>query len=292
LSGEKRVTFACPLKKTQTLAVLVAIGIAAAVSGALYVYFGRYNVAATDQHTAPVYWLLEVAMRQSVAQRAKEIKPPPLDDSAQVERGLRLYKSNCEQCHGGPGVAPDAIALGLTPVPANLAFTAREWKPAELFWVVKHGIKMSGMPAWEFRLPEEDIWAIVAFLRVLPTLAPLEYKEAVRALPGAPAEAVSSAPELAEKRGNPERGKKAMLQYACATCHEIPGIVGAKAAVGPTLAGIASRKMLAGVFPNTPENMVRWLTAPTEVDPRTAMPDLRVSENDARDMAAYLYTLE
>jgi cytochrome c2 len=87
------------------------------------------------------------------------------------------------------------------------------------------------------------------------------------------------------------RGAQAINQYACVTCHEIPGIVGANAPVGPPLAGVASRLMLGGVLPNSPENMVQWLRAPQKFAPRTAMPDLGVTERDARDIAAYLATL-
>ena len=273
------------------IAFVVAAVIAAA-GAAAFVYFGVYNVAATDNHTAPVYWLLDTAMRRSVKERAEGIDVPPLDNAELIERGFRLYRGECEQCHGGPGVAPDAIALGMTPVPANLVYTAREWKPAEVFWVVRHGIKMAGMPAWEYRLPENDLWAIVAFVRKLPTMAPLEYKAAAAALTKVPAEAVSSAPDALTHMADPGRGKNAIQQYACATCHEIPGIVGASAPVGPTLAGIAARQFIAGVLPNTRENMVRWLMKPLEVDPRSAMPDLRLTARDANDIAAYLYTLE
>ncbi|MGH8728920.1 MAG: c-type cytochrome [Burkholderiales bacterium] len=275
-----------------TLVVLFALVVLGAAGGAAFVYFGVYNVAATDNHTAPVYWLLDIAMRRSVKQRAEGIEVPALDDQALIERGFRLYRGECEQCHGGPGVAPEAIALGMTPLPANLVHTAREWQPAELFWVVKHGIKMAGMPAWEFRLPEKDLWAIVAFVRQLPTMAPLEYKAAAMKLKEVPAEAVSSPPGPLIESGKPERGKAAIQQYACATCHKIPGIVGANAPVGPTLEGIAARQFIAGVLPNTHENMVRWLMAPLEVDPRSAMPDLRVTARDANDIAAYLDTLE
>ncbi len=266
--------------------------ILAAVGGTLFVYFGIYNVAATEQHTAPVYWLMDVAMRRSVERRAKYIPVPVLDDRATIERGFRLFEANCEICHGGPGVAPDAIALGLTPLPANLAHAALHWKPAELFWVIKHGIKMAGMPAWEFRLPEQDLWAIVAFVNELPKLTPLQYKAIARTLREVDAEAVPPLPDPTPGRGDVERGKTAIYQYACVTCHKIPGVVGADKPVGPPLDRIATRVFIAGTLPNTPENMIRWLRAPLEVNPKTAMPDLRVTERDAWDIAAYLYTLK
>jgi cytochrome c len=91
--------------------------------------------------------------------------------------------------------------------------------------------------------------------------------------------------------GNPGRGKEVLRQYGCGSCHTIPGIRGANALVGPALEQIASRMYIAGVLPNTPENMLRWLQNPPAVDPLTAMPNVGVTEADARDMAGYLYTL-
>jgi cytochrome c len=91
--------------------------------------------------------------------------------------------------------------------------------------------------------------------------------------------------------GNPARGKEVLRQYGCVSCHTIPGIRGANALVGPSLQQVASRVYIAGVLPNTPENMLRWLQNPPAVDPLTAMPNMGVTEADARDMAGYLYTL-
>jgi mono/diheme cytochrome c family protein len=76
------------------------------------------------------------------------------------------------QCHGAPGVAPEPFALGMTPAPAALVHTARTWTLAEIFWVVKEGIKMTGMPAWKYRMSEDDMWAVVAFLPAMARLTP------------------------------------------------------------------------------------------------------------------------
>jgi mono/diheme cytochrome c family protein len=260
------------------------------VAGALALYSGGYNIAATAQHTAPVYWLLGTGMRHSVRRHASAVAVPPLTEPALVMRGRALHDEHCVRCHGAPGVAPETYALGLTPPPANLAFTAREWSAAELFWVVKHGIKMTGMPAWEFRLGDDDIWAIVAYLQVLVHESPPQYRSAPPrdsqfARPGAqPALAPAATPD-------PARGKLAIQQHACASCHVIPGVVGAQATVGPPLTKIAVRGFIAGILPNTPDNMVRWLQAPQAVFPEGAMPNLGVTESDARDIAAYLSTL-
>ena len=91
--------------------------------------------------------------------------------------------------------------------------------------------------------------------------------------------------------GNPDRGPLLIRSYGCGTCHTISGVAGANGLVGPPLTGIAERAYIAGVLPNAPENMVRWIENPKAVDSLTAMPVLGVSPADARDIAAYLYTL-
>jgi len=153
---------------------------------------------------------------------------------------------------------------------------------------VKNGIKMTGMPAWEFRLPEGDLWAVVAFLRELPQVAPEQYaaRTAAAGAPQAP-----DPPSDGRSEGDAKRGKLAIEQYACVTCHRIPGVVGEHASVGPPLERMATRQFIAGVIANNPENMEKWLREPQKIHPRTAMPDLGVTERDARDIAAYLYTL-
>lgn len=91
--------------------------------------------------------------------------------------------------------------------------------------------------------------------------------------------------------GDPERGREAVVRYGCGGCHTIPGVAGAKGAVGPPLHGIADRTFLAGSLPNEPAMLVRWIRTPRALVPGTAMPDLGVTEDHARDIAAYLYTL-
>ena len=92
--------------------------------------------------------------------------------------------------------------------------------------------------------------------------------------------------------GDAARGKALIRQYGCGSCHTIPGIPGAEAVVGPNLQGIATRAYIAGVMPNVPENMMQWVMDPPGVDSKTAMPNLHVTATDARDIAAYLYTLQ
>jgi mono/diheme cytochrome c family protein len=269
-----------------TLGALAGGGIAV---GIVVLYAGFYNVAATHQHLAPTYWLLQIGLRESIERHARRVEVPPSTDSALLERGRTLYAAHCVQCHGAPGVAPRPFALGLTPLPKNLAPIARERSTSELYWVIKNGIKMTGMPAWEFRLSERDLWAVTTFVRQLPFVSPQHYAARKPADPEHDHAVVTADAPL--HSGDAQRGKAAIRQYACTTCHLVPGIVGPHAPVGPPLERIATREYIAGMLPNTPHNMLRWLRDPQEVNPRTAMPDLGVTERDARDMAAYLYTL-
>ncbi|MGB6102320.1 MAG: c-type cytochrome [Pusillimonas sp.] len=274
-----------------TLAASAAI---TALLGGLVIYSGIYDVSATAQHTSVVYHLLETSLRRSVKLRTSDVQVPVLDDEARAINGFKLFQKHCVQCHGAPGIAPEPFARGLTPAPASLVASASAWSAAEIHWMIEHGIKMSGMPAWKYRLNDQEIWDIVAFMKVLPGLSPADYQQwSVRHVP-VPAPSPPASPPLPERDarlGDAGAGRKAVQQYLCATCHVIPGIVGANYHVGPSLAGMASRKYIAGVLPNTPANMLRWLRDPTEVDPLTAMPDLDVSDQDARDIAAFLYTL-
>jgi mono/diheme cytochrome c family protein len=269
------------MKAALSLLALLALFGAGATA---FVYSGLYDISATDQHLAPTYHAIRKTMERSVERRAKDIAVPPLGAPAQLERGHSLYRAHCVQCHGAPGIAPEPFALGLTPLPTPLARSGLDRTPAQLFWVVKHGIKMTGMPAWQFRMNEDDLWAVVAFLKQLPLLSVAEYQ----ALQAAPAQRA-----VEDAKGEPDRarGKRALKQYGCIACHQIPGEVGPEARLGPTLHGIASRTMLGGVVPNSLENMALWLRSPQTFSRHSAMPALGVTERDARDMAAYLATL-
>lgn len=268
--------------------ILAALGIAGAllaIAAAAFVWSGLYDISATDQHLRPTYFAMRKTMERSVERRAKAIAVPPLGDAAQLARGVALFRAHCVQCHGAPGVAPEPFSLALRPLPTPLVRTGRERSPAYVYWVVRNGIKMTAMPAWEFRLSEEEIWAVVAFVGALPKLSPRDYS----AMRGTEAPKAQTAATYAS---DTERGRHALEQYGCAGCHQIPGVLDVEARVGPTLHGIARRETLGGVLPNTPENMVRWIRAPREFSPETAMPALGVTERDARDMAAYLATLK
>ena len=269
-----------------TLAVAVLAGAFAVVWG------GLYDTAATQQHFQPVYSMIERAMRQSVRLRARAVEVPPMLDAPQlIARGAGCFRDRCVVCHGAPGVAQSPFGQSMQPLPGPLMDAAHRWKPRELYWLTRNGIRMSGMPAWQFHLSDEDLWAVVAFLQKLPELSPREYAQSADPASAPACKAPRSAGGPA-RAADAARGRVALTQYACSACHTIPGVAGSYPQVGPPLSGMARRTFIAGRLPNTPDTLVRWITRTHEVDPRSAMPDMGVSEQDARDIAAYLATLD
>lgn len=279
------------MNRCTRVVALSAAGLLAggAIAGAVVVFSGWYDVSATQPHTSAIYRLLNIALDRSVAVRATAVSVPALDSAEGIRRGFDTFRLHCMQCHGAPGIAPEPFALGLNPPPPPLVSSARERPAAEVFWIIREGIKMTGMPAWRYRLSDAQMWDVVAFMRAMPALSPDEYRQWDESNPLL---APASVPAPVRARAaNTETGRLAMQQYLCVTCHTIPGVQGATNHVGPSLAGIASRPFIAGSLSNNPANMQRWLRGPAKVKPGTAMPDVRVTEQDARDMAAFLSTL-
>ena len=272
---------------------LLAMGVAGAGAAALFVALGLYDISATRQHTQAVYTLLETTMHQSVERQARAVRVPPPGRTRSPARGALCYQAHCVQCHGGPGTAQGPMGRSMQPLPGPLVDASARWSPAELYWITRHGIKMSGMPAWQHHIAEDDLWALVAFLQRLPRLTAAEFRAATAATTEPHGAAVCAAPQDATRLlpADALRGQRALTQFACSACHLIPGVTGSRVHVGPPLAGVGSRSLIAGAVANTPEQMVRWIRAPQSVDPMTTMPDMQVGEQDARDMAAFLATL-
>ncbi len=271
------------------VALLIAL-VVAAVAATVFVWSGIYNIAASSPHTQPVYSLLEMTMQQSVRLRARDAQPPALDAPGLFERGAACYQHRCELCHGAPGVAQNDIALGMQPVPGPLVNANKRFNTRELYWITRNGITMSGMPAWKLQLSEGDTWALVAFIERLPQLTPAAYRQLMASRRDERC-SIDEQQAGGDRAGDVGRGRFAVSQYGCHGCHRIPGITGAKVDVGPPLGGIARRQLIAGQIANTPETMVRWIRNPQDVDALTAMPNLGVTEHDARDIAAFLSTL-
>ena len=280
---------------------IVVITIAAcaaveAIGGLLFLASGMYNIAADQPHFALAHWILETGKTRSVEFRGGGEKAPNLADPALVKKGLVLYRTNCQPCHGAPGVAEEQIGRGINPKPPPLAVAVNNWTDSQLFWITSHGLKMSGMPAFDARLSETDLWAIVASLRRMAFLSPAEYAELAAAAGSNSDNRTLRWVEHGDygftqlkSRGDPARGRALLLQYGCTSCHAIAGLGWGK--VGPPLTRLAEQQYIAGVLVNLPANMIAWIMNPTQLKPQTVMPNLNVSSEQAAHMTAYLYTL-
>ena len=164
------------------LAVLGAIGAAG------YFFGGFYSVGATVEEPAIVKWALVRVRMASIDRHATENPPLPLDDAAMVQAGARAYAARgCVHCHGGPGVEWSKFSEGLRPDPPDLKKIADQRAPRELYWVVKNGINMTGMPGFgPVGVPDKEIWSIVAFLKKLPGVSEADYKAWTAPAAGAP----------------------------------------------------------------------------------------------------------
>ncbi|HEY1735838.1 MAG TPA: c-type cytochrome, partial [Methylovirgula sp.] len=135
----------------------------------------------------------------------------------------------------------------------------------------------NGMPSWAQKIPTQEIWEIAAYVKALSTTE----KYVVPPMP---------TPDPVQD-GNAKNGADLIVNHGCGSCHTIPGIHNADGLVGPPLSKIADRTVIAGIMPNTPSNMIAWVENPQAIVPGNAMPNLGLNDNEARDIAAYLYTL-
>ena len=166
--------------KHYSIAVVVLLAIIIA-GGAVFVYSGIYNVGADDHHTKPVQAVMQTLREQSIRARSKDITVPDLNDEQLILKGAGQYAAMCTGCHLKPGMQDSEIRPGLYPQPPNLSQVRVD--PKEAFWVIKHGIKMSAMPAWGGSHDDATMWSMVAFLQKLPDMTPQRYKDMVARAP-------------------------------------------------------------------------------------------------------------
>lgn len=169
---------------------ILAVLIVAALGGVVWLYSGAYPVAATERHTALGTWVLETAKRQSVRNHARGTAVPPLGDFRLVEEGARLFEGRCALCHGSPGSERQGFASAMNPAPPSLSDVVGRWTSAELHWITRHGLRMTGMPAWSMAqaggLTDGEIWSVVALLNQLPTMDAERYRAIVAHVPSVP----------------------------------------------------------------------------------------------------------
>lgn len=169
----------------KVLVTVLAVLAVQALAGIAFVYSGFFNVAATEPHWSLTHAVLEMARVSSIKAHAKGIRPPgDLTDKKMIVTGTSHFADHCASCHTAPGVEAGEVAKGMYPAPPALTGSAKQWSPGELFWIIRNGIKMSGMPAWPDH-SDEDIWSIIAFLGKLPEMNEQDYgtliKEAMEA---------------------------------------------------------------------------------------------------------------
>ena len=166
----------------KTLLVTIVI-IVLLVAGTLgYIFSGAYDIAATSRDPRLVYWILNRTMEHSVQARARNITVPPEFNTIKTDRALPAFHEMCRVCHGAPGIKPEEIGLGLNPNPPDLQQAAGSLSPGALFWIIRNGIKMTGMPAFGPTHPTGMLWEIVAFVHQLPAMSSSEYKKKLKAV--------------------------------------------------------------------------------------------------------------
>jgi mono/diheme cytochrome c family protein len=160
------------------LAFIGALAIVVGVVAAVYFFSGFYNVAATQEDPPLVVWVLTKVRTASIDRHATDRPPVSLDEPANVQAGARAFIARgCANCHGAPGVEWAKFSEGLRPDPPGLKDIANDREPRHLFWVIKHGINMTGMPSFERAgVPDAEIWTIVAFVKKLPSVSDDDFK--------------------------------------------------------------------------------------------------------------------
>jgi cytochrome c553 len=149
---------------------------AAFVAGVVFVWSGFYNVAASSDHWAITTWILERVRVNSVATWSYFVEdPPPLADADLIRLGAGHYEGGCSPCHSSPNEPRNAIVSRMLPLPPLLPGAIDDESPKELFWIVKHGLKYTAMPAWPAQERDDEVWSLVAFLRQLPGMTEEEY---------------------------------------------------------------------------------------------------------------------
>jgi mono/diheme cytochrome c family protein len=175
------------------LAAFGALALIIAVGAAVFFFGGFYSVAGTAQDPTIVHWALVQVRNASIKRHAQDQPPANFNDSARIQAGARAFaEQGCATCHGAPGVNWAKFSEGLHPDPPDLKEVVNDRTPAQLFWVIKNGINMTGMPSFQAAGAEdEDIWSIAGFLKKLPSVSEADYK----AWTAAQAPAAPPAPE-------------------------------------------------------------------------------------------------
>ncbi len=154
----------------KTLITLLIAAATVAIGTIVYALSGLHDVSASSPHGGVISWLLSTTSHASVERRSSDIDVPDLSDATLARAGIKDFDAMCVACHGAPGREPEAVGQGLNPPAPDLAESAAHMQPAELFWVTKNGLKMTGMPAWGATHDDDALWPVVAFITTLGDL--------------------------------------------------------------------------------------------------------------------------
>lgn len=214
--------------------VVLTIGVCLAAAS------GIIPIKASSGHWAITRWLLSFSMHRSISTHTLGLETPSLDEPRLVLKGAGAYENNCRACHGSPELRNPRVAQAMTPRPPYLPPVISEWEPEELFYLVKHGVKLTGMPAWPSQQRDDEVWAMVAFLRKYPGLSAEEYKRLV------------SGDALLNRDGAPIQGLLGpenvprAINESCGRCHGLDGL-GRGLGAFPKLAGQNSAYLYASL---------------------------------------------
>lgn len=162
--------------------VLIVLIVVAAFAG-IFIFAGIYNIGADAPHSRAVFGVLQELREKAIAHHARDVEAPSdLNDPKRIAAGAGLYQEMCTGCHLGPGVERSELSQGLYPAAPELA-RGDDLSPAEQFWTIKHGVKLTAMPAWGKTHKDELIWDMVAFIRQLPKMTPDQYRAAIASAP-------------------------------------------------------------------------------------------------------------
>src|ERR1700752_991163 len=184
-AGRSHVISDCRKSRRSPMRLLALIGflaIVVAVAAAVFFFGGFFNVAATNPEPAPVSWALIKVRMAAVDRYATDQPPSGYDAQDKVQAGAKAYSARgCTNCHGGPGVEWQKFSEGLRPHPPDPTKIVKEREPRQLFWVVKNGINMTGMPSFGATgMEDPEIWSMVAFLKRLPDVKEEDFKKWVQ----------------------------------------------------------------------------------------------------------------
>ena len=195
-----------------------------AILAAVVITSGLVPVTASSGHWPITAWGLEFAMERSVGTNSRSITPPPLDDEGLVMRGAAHFQVGCAWCHGQPDSPPGRLVMHMTPHPSNLDEELEKWSDRELYYIVRHGVKFTGMPGWPATNREDEVWGLVAFLKRFRSMDMQQYDELVGV----------KEIQLARRQQQAGQDIPEVVVTKCVVCH---GLDGQGRTAFPSLAG-------------------------------------------------------